>query len=82
MLHWTRSAANEAARQYASSFFTQLRSAIHNGDGLNDSERDAVRPLLSPRDEIITLPARNDAASLDRLFGIEYRLRQDVKPRN
>jgi hypothetical protein len=71
----------EAARKYASDFFTQLRSTVDNGDTLSQGERDAMRPLLSQRDDVITLLARSDPAAVDRLFGIEYQLRQDLKSR-
>jgi hypothetical protein len=69
----------EAARQHASTFYTQLRSAVDNGYGLTDGQRNAVRPLLGQRDEVITLLARSDPAAVDRLFGTEYQLRQDFK---
>ena len=71
----------EPARKYASEFFTQLRSAIDGGDALNQRQRDMLRPLLTQRDDVITLLARNDPAAVDRLFGIEYQRRQDLASR-
>jgi hypothetical protein len=69
----------ETARQHASHFYTLLRSAVDNGDGLTQSERDSIKPLIRERDEMITLLARSDPAVLDRLFAIEYQLSQVLK---
>ena len=41
----------EPARQRASAFFTELRSATDTSDTLTAGERDAIRPILSQRDE-------------------------------
>ena len=59
----------ESARQDASDFFTYLREAT---DKVDDSvfslaQREGVRSLLTQRDGIITLLARSDPASADRL---------------
>ena len=59
----------EPARQAASQFFTSLRAEADKGDAstLTRSQREGVEPLFARRDEIITLLARSDPASADRL---------------
>jgi hypothetical protein len=66
----------EEARRFASEFFSRLRSEVDSGDALNPRERESVRALLQQRDEMITLLARSDPATVDRLFNIEHQLRQ------
>lgn len=58
----------EAAREAASAFYTALQSELErpDADGLA-AARDALQPILSERDEMITLLARADAAAADRL---------------
>jgi hypothetical protein len=63
----------EPARQMASDFFTTLRSHSDNytdSSTLTPAQRDRVRPLLTQRDEIITLLARSDPASAERLSNL------------
>ena len=59
----------EPARQTASQFFTTLRAEIDKGDTSNftQAQRVGMQPLFAGRDEIITLLARSDPASADRL---------------
>lgn len=59
----------EPARQAASQFFTSLRAEIDGGDTshFTQDQRAGAQPLLAGRDEIITLLARSDPASADRL---------------
>jgi hypothetical protein len=59
----------EPARQTASDFFTSLRDQIDRGaqSDLSNTQREALKPLLAQRDDIITLLARNDPAAADRL---------------
>ena len=59
----------EPARQAVSQFFTSLREEIDKGDtsDFTQAQRTAVQPLFAERDEIITLLARSDPASADRL---------------
>ena len=59
----------EPARQAVSRFFTSLRAEIDKGDtsGFTQTQRAGVQPLFDGRDEIITLLARSDPASADRL---------------
>jgi hypothetical protein len=59
----------EPARQTASQFFTSLGAEADKGDAsiLTQAQRDGIKPLFARRDEIITLLARSDPASADRL---------------
>ena len=59
----------EPARQTVSQFFTSLRAEIDEGDtsDFTQAQRDGLQPLFAGRDEIITLLARSDPASADRL---------------
>lgn len=59
----------EPARQQISQFFNGLREEIDKGDASNltKSQRDGVQQLFAGRDELITLLARSDPASADRL---------------
>jgi hypothetical protein len=59
----------EPARQGVSQFFTSLRAELDKGDASNltPAQRVSMQPLLAGRDEIITLLARSDPASADRL---------------
>ena len=59
----------ETARQAASDFFTYLRTEFNRGvdSALSQTDIASLQPLLTRRDEIITLLARGDAASADLL---------------
>jgi hypothetical protein len=59
----------EPARQAASQFFTPLRAELDKGDtsDLTQAQRERLEPLFTGRDEVITLLARSDPASADRL---------------
>jgi hypothetical protein len=59
----------EPARQATSQFFTSLRAEIDKQDGSNltQAQKDGAQTLFAGRDEIITLLARSDPASADRL---------------
>lgn len=56
----------EPARQAASQFFTALRAETEGG-AFTQAQRDGMQPLFTQRDDIITLLARSDPASADRL---------------
>jgi hypothetical protein len=75
----------EPARQAASQFFTSVRTEIDEGDvsDLTQTQRQDVTPLLAARDEIITLLARSDPASADRLseLYVKYRAAMGQQPR-
>ncbi len=59
----------EPARQAASQFFISLRAEIDKGDASNftKTQKEGMQPLFAGRDEVITLLARSDPASADRL---------------
>ena len=63
----------EAARQATSRFFTTVRAQCDASSEQSDLTRaqcDALRSALDQRDELITLLARSDPASADRLTEI------------
>jgi hypothetical protein len=64
-----RRGAYEPARQAASSFFTSLRAEIDRGNdsAFSQAQREGLQTAFSGRDEIITLLARSEPASADRL---------------
>lgn len=64
-----RRGAYEPARQAASNFFTSLRAEIDRGNdsAFSQAQREGLQPVFSGRDEIITLLARSEPASADRL---------------
>lgn len=60
----------ESARSAASNFFTALREQVDLVSGPSDltpAQKESLRPLLNQRDDLITLLARSDPASADRL---------------
>lgn len=59
----------EPARQTASQFFTSLSAEIDKGDNssFTPAQRTGLQALFTGRDELITLLARSDPASADRL---------------
>ncbi|MBA2526043.1 MAG: hypothetical protein H0V18_09710 [Pyrinomonadaceae bacterium] len=59
----------EPARQAASNFFTSLRVEADKATDspLTDSQKQNIQTLFAGRDEVITLLARSDPASADRL---------------
>ena len=59
----------EPARQAASEFFSSVDAEIDKGEAsiFTKAQRDAIQPLFAGRDEVITLLARSDPASADRL---------------
>jgi hypothetical protein len=72
----------EPARLSASSFFGSLRAET---DKASDSafspvQNQAVRPLSLGQDDIITLLARNDPASADRLSDLYVSYRKIMNP--
>ena len=73
----------EPARQAASEFFTTLQSEIDRGreSVFNESQQANLRLLFEARDETITLLARSDPASADRLVDLYVKYRQAVLPR-
>jgi hypothetical protein len=59
----------EAARQSASSFFTNVRAELDNSDShiFNTQEKTQITGLMAGRDDIITLVSRSDPATAERL---------------
>ena len=70
----------EPARQAVSQFFTSLRAEIDKGDAsyFTQAQRSGVQTLFDGRDEIITLLARSDPASADRLSDLYVAYRKAV----
>ena len=70
----------ESARQTASQFFTSLRAEIDKGDTsvFTKAQRDGLQPLFAGRDEVVTLLARSDPASADRLSDLYVAYRKIV----
>ena len=68
---YSRSGDYEAARLAASDFFTDLRAEMNRQEsGFTTKQLEAVRPILSERDEVITLLARSDGAAAERLTNL------------
>jgi hypothetical protein len=76
-----RRAEYEPARQAASDFFVTLRADMDLGkeSALTQAQRDGVAPLFTQRDEIITLLARSDPVSADRLSDLYVSYRKAIK---
>lgn len=64
-----RRAEYEPARQAASNFFTSLSAEVErmSDSALTQPQREKLTSLFTERDTLITLLARNDPASADRL---------------
>jgi hypothetical protein len=71
-----RRAKFETARQELSGFFTSLNSVmvVKNDPNITPGQIQSLQPLFSQRDELITLLARNDPASADRLSDLDLAL--------
>jgi hypothetical protein len=70
----------EPARQAISQFFTSLRAEVDKGEtsSFTQAQRAGVQPLFAGRDEVITLLARSDPASADRLSDLYVAYRKAV----
>ena len=68
----------EPARQAASRFFTDLRAEVERGQGsvFNQTQQNNLLSMLATRDDTITLLARSDPASADRLVDLYNTYRQ------
>lgn len=67
---YARRGEHEVARKATSDFFTTLHNQVQTTGGdsdLTSQQRESLKPLLNDRDNIITLLARGDPASADRL---------------
>lgn len=71
----------EPARQAASEFYTNLRNETERGrdSAFTEAQQNALRPLFDTRDDTITLLARSDPASADRLLDLYNRYRQAAR---
>lgn len=72
----------EPARQAASEFYTNLRTEMERGRDsvFDEAQQSALRPVFDARDDTITLLARSDPASVDRLFDLYNKYRQATAP--
>lgn len=73
----------EAARQTASEFFSSLAEEVNNSaeqSSFNPAQQTNLQPLLKERDDLITLLARSDPASAERLANIYLRFRKALAP--
>lgn len=70
----------EPARQTASDFFTNLREEIERepDSAFTPDQQESLRGLLASRDDTITLLARGDPASAERLSELHGAYRQSV----
>jgi len=71
----------ESARQAASEFFTSLRADLDLGPRsfLSATQQTALKPLLAQRDNLITLLARSDPASAERLTEVYLACRKSLR---
>jgi hypothetical protein len=72
----------EPARAAISTFFTSLRAETDSGAAsiLSPAQREALQPLFDRQDEIITMLARNDTASLAQLSDLYVSYRTIMNP--
>jgi hypothetical protein len=71
----------EPARQAASEFFTNLGAELGapgRDSAFNEGQRTALRSMFDARDDTITLLARSDPASVDRLVNLYTNYRQAI----
>ena len=69
---YSRHGEYEVARQATSQFFTSLRTESEKGEasGFTAAQRQGMNTVLASRDDMVTLLARGDPASADRLFDL------------
>jgi len=70
----------EPARQAASEFFTTLQTEIDRGPAsvFSELQQSSLRSLFDTRDETITLLARSDPASAERLSDLYVKYRAAI----
>ena len=70
----------ESARSAASNFFTSLREQVDvvSAPDLTPAQKESLRPLLTQRDDLITLLARSDPAAADRLAEVYVSFRKGM----
>jgi len=66
---YSRKGDYEVARQGLSKFFTSLREENDKGEDsvFNSTQREGLKTLFATRDDLVTLVARSDPTSADRL---------------
>jgi hypothetical protein len=71
----------ETARQELSAFFSSLDTVMSrkNDPDISTEKLKPLQPVLSQRDELITLLARSDPASADRLSDLDLAFRKAVR---
>lgn len=71
----------EEARLATSDFFTDLRTEIDSKESVfNAEQRESLRGIIAQRDELITLLARNDPSTGDRLATLYLAYLQIITP--
>jgi len=72
----------ESAREAISTFFSSLRAETDSeaASVLSPAQREALQPLFDRQDEIITMLARNDPASLTQLSDLYVSYRTIMNP--
>lgn len=68
----------EPARQALSRFFSSIGAETGSSSHYTDAQRKSMQPLFAGRDELITLLARNDPSSADRLSDLFVTYRKIV----
>jgi hypothetical protein len=66
----------ERARQGTSDFFSNLATEVERSSTFNDAQETQLRPLLQERDDTITVLARSDPNSADRLTKLYSQYRE------
>jgi hypothetical protein len=71
----------EVARQELSAFFNSLDTAVDrkNDPDITPEKLKSIQPILSQRDNLITLLARSDPASADRRSELDLAFRKAVR---
>jgi hypothetical protein len=71
----------EIARQELSAFFNSLDAAVNrrNDPDITPEKLKSIQPILSQRDNLITLLARSDPASADRLSDLDLAFRKAAR---
>ncbi|MEO6394093.1 MAG: hypothetical protein ABIP75_19720 [Pyrinomonadaceae bacterium] len=72
----------ESARQSASKFFSEVSSEMvkTSDSAFTTAQTESLKGVLAPRDEIITLLARNDPVAADKLTAMHVAFRTAVAP--
>lgn len=78
-----RRADYEAARQSASKFFTEVSGELNSEkqEVFSQTQKEQIKNIIAPRDEVITLLSRSDPVSADKLVDVyvTYRKATEVQ---